>query len=270
MWQLGILGGRDASCYGGCSSDVLVRKGAPDFGGKEKADGSQIRKRRHQMGRQMHVVVPRYLLRLRHRCGSSRHRGRYDFVADIIRTWHDPCRCCCNERLCGSFHQQLHQVRLQHRPTCAQVTFFLQLAISRARTSFSIVRHRVRCSLFCHQRCHLWCAQFQCTVAAVQDSLAHLSVTPLCLTTSKSTRRRTLSPTFSFELFDTSSSYVIVALLTGILTLSVCLLAYNGISSLVCSSRRFARLSLTALAVGEKHREWRGAGLHAAVPSWDS
>lgn len=71
------------------------------------------------MGRQMHDLVPRYLLRLRHRCGSSRHRGRYDFVAHIIRTWHDPCRCCCNERLCCSFHQQLHQVRMQHRSTCA-------------------------------------------------------------------------------------------------------------------------------------------------------
>lgn len=124
MRQLGILGGRDASCYSGCSSDVLVRKGAPDFGGKEKTDGIQIRKRRHQMGRQMHVVVPRYLLRLRHRCGSSRHRGRYDFVADIIRTWHDPCCCCCNERLCGSFHQQLHQVRLQHRSACATGNIF--------------------------------------------------------------------------------------------------------------------------------------------------
>jgi hypothetical protein len=38
--------------------------------------------------------------------------------------------------------------------------------------------------------------------------------------------------------FHSSCSYVIVALLTGILTLSVCLLAYSGISNLVSRALR--------------------------------
>jgi hypothetical protein len=129
MWKRSLLGSCDAARNRGSAFDVLVWQRAREDEREKKTVGIQKRKRGHQVGQQVHHSVPCHLLRLRHRSGGSRYCCGHDSVAHFARTGHDPCCGCCDQWLCGSVHQQLHQVRMR--------SFFSVKSICEKHNTFS-------------------------------------------------------------------------------------------------------------------------------------